>query len=72
MVLTLGTLLLCGRLPLSSHCEIVTILDRDTLGHVVDFVDTHQPFGEFEHIVSQTDDNELCVLGTFLDVARYN
>jgi hypothetical protein len=69
---TLLLLLLLDRLCLPSHCEIISILDCDTLGHMVDFVDTNQSFSEFEHVVPQTDDNKLCILGAFLDVARYN
>lgn len=74
VTLTLMTLLLLllDRLCLPSHREIISILDCDTLGHMVDFVDTNQSFCEFEHVVPQADDNKLCILGAFLDVARHN
>lgn len=61
---------LCVCLP--THGKIVTILDRDTLGHVVDLVDAHQPLGEFKHVVSQGNDDKLRVLGALLDVAGHN
>lgn len=38
-------------LGLPSQCEIVPILDRDALGHMIDFVDPNEPLGEFEHVV---------------------
>lgn len=57
-------------LGLPAQREIIAVLDRDALGHVVDFVDADEPLGELKHVVAQADDDELRVLGAFLDVAR--
>jgi len=48
------------------------ILNRHTLGHVIDFVDAHEPGGQLKHVVSEGDDDELGVLGAFLDIACYD
>ena len=39
---------------------------------MVDLVDTDQPLRQLEHVVAQTDHNELCVLRSFFDVACYD
>lgn len=40
--------------------------------HVVDLVHTNQSRSELEHVVSQGNDNELCILGSLLDIAGHN
>ena len=73
LMLILLLLLLLNRpslLGLPAQREVIAVLDRDALGHVVDFVDADEPLGEFKHVVAQADDDELRVLGAFLDVAR--
>lgn len=52
--------------------NVVPILDGDTLGHVIDLVDTNKTSGELEHVVPQGNDDKLGVLGSFLDVIRYD
>lgn len=58
----------CLLLGLPLLIEVVSILYCNTLGHMVDFVDADQPLSKLKHIVSQADDNELCILGSFLDI----
>ena len=53
-----------------SAVDIVLILDRDALGHVVDLVDADEAGGELEHVVAEGDDDELGVFGAFFDVVR--
>lgn len=48
--------------------DVVAVLDRDALGHVVDLVHADQPGRQLEHVVSEGDDDELGVLGALLDV----
>ena len=36
--------------------------------HVVDFINTDQSCSELEHVITQGDDNELCILCPFLDI----
>jgi hypothetical protein len=64
-----GLLLL---LLLASPNNVVIVVDRDTLGHVVDLVHTNQSRGQLEHVVAQGDDDELRVLGPLLDIVGYN
>lgn len=45
-------LLLCLDLPLATSGEVILILNRHTLGHVVDLVDTNQPFCKLKHVIS--------------------
>lgn len=52
----------------SPTLDIVSVFDRDTLGHVVNLVNTDKTRGKLEHIVSQRNDNELCVLRPLLDI----
>lgn len=54
-------------LTLWSH-NVVLVLNRYTLGHMVDLVHSHKSRRELKHVVSERDDNELGVLGTLLDV----
>lgn len=62
-----------GRLgPLSSDREVISVLDGDTLGHMVDLVDAHEPLSEFEHVVAKRDDDELRVFGAFLDISCHD
>lgn len=44
------------------------IVDGNTLRGISRLVYPNQPICEFEHIVSERDDNELCVLCSVLDV----
>lgn len=48
--------------------DVVLVLDRHALGHVVDLVDADEAGGELEHVVPEGDDDELGVLGALLDV----
>lgn len=52
--------------------NIILILDRHTLGHVVDLVDADEAGGQLEHIVAQGDDDELGVLGAFFNVVCHD
>lgn len=52
--------------------DIIPILDRHRLGHVIDFVNTNQSGRELEHVISQRNDNELGVLSAFFDVGGYD
>lgn len=59
--------------PRSSPADnIIAILNRHALGHMIDLVHAHQPRRELEHVIPQRDNDELGVLGAFLDVARHN
>ncbi len=50
--------------------NIIAVLDRHTLGHVVDLVHADEARGELKHVVAQGDDDELGVFGAFFDVVR--
>ena len=63
----LGTLLLALR-----PGNVIFVLDRHTLGHVVDLVHAHQSRRELKHVVSEGNDDELGVLGSLLDVICHN
>lgn len=52
--------------------DVILILNRHTLGHVVDLVNPNQPLCKLEHVIPQTDDNELCVLRALFDVSGNN
>ncbi len=52
--------------------DIIPILNRNALGHVVDLINPYQPRSELEHVVSQGNNDELSVLRSFLDVARHD
>lgn len=52
----------------SPTLDVVSVLDRDTLRHVVDLVNTDKTRGKLEHVVSQRNDDELCVLRPLLDI----
>jgi hypothetical protein len=59
----------CRYHPQSSPTfDIISVLDRHTLGHVVDLVNTDKTRGKLEHIVSQRNDNKLCILRPLLDI----
>lgn len=55
-----------------SPSHILAIRNRHTLRHVIDLIDPHQPLRQLEHIIPQTDNNELCVLCALLDIPRDN
>ena len=58
-------------LPLGSRAyDIIAVLDRDALGHVVDLVHADQAGGQLKHVVAEGDDDELGVFGAFFDVIR--
>lgn len=46
--------------------------ERRRTHHVIDLIHTNQPACQLEHVVSQRDDDELCILRSLLDVAGYN
>ena len=48
--------------------EVVSILHRHALGHVIDLVYTDEPLSQLEHVVPQRNHDELCVLRTFFDI----
>jgi hypothetical protein len=52
--------------------NVILVLHRNALSHMVDLVDPYQPFRKFKHIISQTDDDELRILGSLLDVRSDN
>ena len=52
--------------------NVIFVVDRDALGHVVDLVHTHQACSQLEHVVPERDDDELGVLGTLFDVVRHD
>jgi hypothetical protein len=52
--------------------QVVTILDRDGLGHVVNFVDADETLGKLKHVVAQRDDNKLRVFRPLFDVSGYD
>jgi hypothetical protein len=39
---------------------------------VIDLIHANEPGRELEHVVTQGDNDELSVLGAFLDIARYD
>lgn len=44
----------------------------DRLGGVVCLVDTHQPIGKLEHVVTKTDDDELGIFSPLLGTKKKN
>ena len=52
--------------------NIIPVFDCYTLRHVIDLVYSDQTRCKFEHVVSKRDDNELCVLRPFFDIACDN
>lgn len=52
--------------------DVIPILNRDALGHMVDLVNTHQPRRQLKHVVAQRDDNELGIARALLDVGSDN
>ena len=54
--------------PFLPSVQVVSILPRHALGHVVDFVYTDEPLSQLEHVVPQRNHDELCVLRTFFDI----
>lgn len=66
-----GLLLLLLLLLAPPH-DVVLVLDRDTLCHVVDLVHAHQPSSQLEHVVSKRNDNELRILRPLLNVVGHN
>lgn len=67
--LTLTVLALLGLAP--PH-NIIAVLDRHALGHVVDLVHADEAGGELKHVVAQGDDDELGVLGALFDVVGHD
>jgi len=47
-------------------------INRDTLRHVMSLVDSNETISQLKHVVSKTDDDELSILRSFLDVVCYN
>ena len=41
-------------------------VNGDTLGTVVSFEDSNQTIGQLKHVVAETNDNELSILGPLL------
>ena len=52
--------------------NVILILHRNALGHMIDLVDPYQPFRKLKHVISQTDDDELRILRPLLDVRSNN
>ncbi len=65
-------LLLLLLLLTASPDNVVSVLDRHALGHVVHLVHTHQPGRELKHVVAERDDDELGIFGPFLDVVGHD
>lgn len=51
-----------------SPIDVIPVLNRHTLGHVINLVHSDQSRSELKHVVTQRDDDELGILGSFLDV----
>ena len=47
-------------------------VDSNGFGRVVGLVDSNKTICKLKHVVSQTDDHKLSILGSFLDVIRDN
>lgn len=56
----------------SSPSNVIPIFHSNAFGHVIDFVNSHEPLSELKHVVPQADDDELCILRSLLDVRRDN
>jgi hypothetical protein len=52
--------------------NVILVLHRNALSHMIDLVDPYQPFRKLKHIISQTDDDELRILRPLLDVRSDN
>lgn len=55
-----------------SPLNVIPILHSDTLGHMVDLVNPNQPLRKLKHIISQTDNDELCVFRAFFDISCHD
>jgi hypothetical protein len=67
-----SVLLLLLLLLLALPHNVIPVLNRYTLRHVVDLVHAHQPRRQLEHVVPERDDDELGVLRPLLDVVGDN
>ena len=66
-------LALALRLVLANHlADIIPILNRNTLRHMVNLVHTHKSRRQLKHIISERDNDELGVLGAFFNVRGYD
>jgi hypothetical protein len=52
--------------------QVIPILDRHALRHMIHLVNTDQTFRELEHVISEGDDDELCVFCSLFDVRCYD
>lgn len=55
-----------GRLRLYTAEDNSGRVDHNVLGAVVRFIDANQAIGQLEHVVTQRDDDKLCVLRALL------
>ena len=56
----------------SRHRNIIPILHRHALRHMIDLINPHQPLRQLKHVISQADDDELRILGSFFDIGCYD
>ena len=75
LLLLRGLLLAAALLALSLATppdNIIAVLNRHALGHVVDLVHAHEAGGKLKHVVAQGDDDKLGVLGALFDVVGHD
>ena len=52
--------------------NVIPVLHRNALSHMIDLIDPYQPFRKLKHVISQTDDDELRILRPLLNVRSDN
>lgn len=53
--------------------DILPWVNSNRLGAIIGFIDPNQPIGEFKHVVTEGDNDKLCVvIGPLLDIVRNN
>ncbi|KZF21894.1 hypothetical protein L228DRAFT_162366 [Xylona heveae TC161] len=52
--------------------NIITILNGNALGHVINFIHADEARRELEHVVAERNDDELGVFGAFFDVTCHD
>ena len=57
-------------MTITSPLNVILVIHRDALCHMIDLVDSNQSLSKFEHVISQTNDDELCVFRPLFNVAR--
>lgn len=54
--------------PLSLSGDVIPILNRYALRHVVHLIHAHESARQLKHVVPQGDNDKLCVLGALFNV----